>query len=286
MMLKRMGRHSWGYLDIAPDRAGAARSAAVVHLTPAGKQAQQIWAPVADVILTRWRVRFGASAVDGLGSDLSSLIDALGVALPGFMPITELGGGWGVRSPSARAHGAGSGAGAPLPALLSGLPLAFGAELECRSGMSPVLSANVIRVLGDAGVPVRRLSALTGLASMGVQNSLSALSRRGSVDIGPDPAGGRARLAALTADGARARAAYEVGVAEIEQGCETRCGRQAVRAVREALEVLVGSGASPDSPLLAGLTPYPDGWRAQVPALRTLPHYPFVSHRGGFPDGS
>ncbi len=43
--------------------------------------------------------------------------------------------------------------------------------------------------------------------------------------------------------------------------------------------------------------PYPGGWRAHPPYLRltqamiadpagTLPHYPMVSHRGGYPDGS
>jgi hypothetical protein len=42
--------------------------------------------------------------------------------------------------------------------------------------------------------------------------------------------------------------------------------------------------------------PYPDGWRAHPPYLSqteampaqaaALPHYPMVSHRGGYPDGS
>ena len=56
--------------------------------------------------------------------------------------------------------------------------------------------------------------------------------------------------------------------------------------MRDALEVLAGSGTTPDFPLLAGLTPYPDGWRGQVHPPHTLPHFPFVSHRGGYPDGS
>jgi hypothetical protein len=45
------------------------------------------------------------------------------------------------------------------------------------------------------------------------------------------------------------------------------------------------------------LRPYPDGWRAQRPYVTqttavvadpagTLPHYPMVLHRGGWPDGS
>ena len=40
------------------------------------------------------------------------------------------------------------------------------------------------------------------------------------------------------------------------------------------------------SPLMAGLEPYPDNWRAGTPPPRTLPHFPMVLHRGGFPDGS
>lgn len=47
----------------------------------------------------------------------------------------------------------------------------------------------------------------------------------------------------------------------------------------------------------AGLRPYDDGWRAHPPyahlteamladPLAVLPHYPMVSHRRGFPDGS
>ena len=38
--------------------------------------------------------------------------------------------------------------------------------------------------------------------------------------------------------------------------------------------------------LWKGAEPYPDGWRAAVRRPTTLPHYPVISHRGGFPDGS
>jgi hypothetical protein len=40
------------------------------------------------------------------------------------------------------------------------------------------------------------------------------------------------------------------------------------------------------SPLFRGLEPYPDGWRASLRRPNTLPHYPMILHRGGFPDGS
>ena len=37
---------------------------------------------------------------------------------------------------------------------------------------------------------------------------------------------------------------------------------------------------------LPGLEPYPDNWRASARRAATLPHYPMVLHRGGYPDGS
>ena len=39
-------------------------------------------------------------------------------------------------------------------------------------------------------------------------------------------------------------------------------------------------------PLLAGLEPYPDNWRARVKPPLVLPHYPMTLHRGGYPDGA
>jgi len=62
--------------------------------------------------------------------------------------------------------------------------------------------------------------------------------------------------------------------------------QDAIRTLRESLERLVGEPAARQSPLFRGLEPYPDGWRASVRKPDTLPHYPMVLHRGGFPDGS
>jgi hypothetical protein len=56
--------------------------------------------------------------------------------------------------------------------------------------------------------------------------------------------------------------------------------------LRDLLEVIVQDGSAAHSPLFAGLNPYPEGWRAKVRKPETLPHFPVVSHRGGFPDGS
>ena len=290
LILKRMSRRSWGYLEISPVEPPAGggpgpRSARVVRLTPAGRRAQRIWEPLAEAITARWGTRFGEDNVAGLRSALAALVAELGVGAPDFVPITELAGDMRAGVATARAPSASS-RDVSLPALLSKPLVAFAVELERTTGLSPVLSANVVRVLGDEGVPAPRLSALTGIADMGIENSLSALARHGYVEVGRDPAGGRTRLARLTARGLRARAAYFEGVAEVERQWEARCGRQSVRAVRAAVEGLVGGGTPSDSLLFAGLAPYPDGWRAEIAPRQTLPHYPFVSHRGGFPDGS
>lgn len=289
MLLKRMSRW-WGYLQIAPDPAAGhartARSQWLVRPTPAGRRAREIWDPLPELITDRWRTRFGARAVDALDSALRSLVDELDMALPEFMPITTLAGDWNAHLTASHGPADAPGGEESLPASLSRLLVAFALEYERDAELSLVLGANVVRVLDDAGVPVSRLSVLTGLAGMGIENSLAALGRGGYVVVGRDPSGGRARLARLTADGLRARAAYEAGAADLEREWERRCGEAAVHAVRESLEVLVGTGSAPDCPLLAGITPYPDGWRARVAPVLTLPHYPFLAHRGGYPDGS
>ena len=60
-----------------------------------------------------------------------------------------------------------------------------------------------------------------------------------------------------------------------------------VAQLRATLEPLAGDPDDPaHAPLMGGLEPYPDNWRADVRPPETLPHFPMVLHRGGFPDGS
>ena len=54
-------------------------------------------------------------------------------------------------------------------------------------------------------------------------------------------------------------------------------------AIRASLEPLA-AGRPPV--LSGGLEPYPDNWRASIRRPATLPHFPVVLHRGGYPDGS
>jgi hypothetical protein len=59
-----------------------------------------------------------------------------------------------------------------------------------------------------------------------------------------------------------------------------------IDGLEESLSRLAGTGMAGNSPLFQGLEPDPNGWRASVRKPDTLPHFPMVLHRGGFPDGS
>lgn len=59
---------------------------------------------------------------------------------------------------------------------------------------------------------------------------------------------------------------------------------------KESISMALNAGVIRDVlrplPLMAGTAPYPDGWRAKAPPPVTLPRFPMVLHRGGYPDGS
>jgi hypothetical protein len=93
-------------------------------------------------------------------------------------------------------------------------------------------------------------------------------------------------VARLTPGGRTARDGCRGLLAAIEDGWQERFGSAGVRGLRQALDRLAVAPGGQPSPLWLGLEPYPGGWRASVRRPRTLPHFPMVPHRGGFPDGS
>ncbi len=290
MIVKRLSSW-WGYLqvaaDAADDRAKPTASTWLVRPTRAGSRAQQAWEPLSDLITDRWRSRFGDADVEQLRDALGALERRLDVPPLDFLPIGEISrSGRADRSKARAVRPKRQGADLPLAALLSRVLLSYTLDFEADSDLPLALSANVMRVLDGDGVRVRSLPAATGIGEMGVANSLSTLQRRGYLTVAVDPAAGRARVARLTATGRDAQTAYRNRVAEIERDWESQFGTRSVRTLRHALETLVGGGTARDSPLFGGLEPHADGWRSMVPRADTLPHYPIVSHRGGFPDGS
>ena len=116
--------------------------------------------------------------------------------------------------------------------------------------------------------------------------AVSFLEKRRYAAMKPESASSRAKVLMLTPSGQIIRDLYSELIVAIEKRWQVRFGEGAVATLCEALGGL-GAGASAEkSRLLEGLKPYTDGWRAAVPKPETLPHYPMVLHRGGFPDGS
>jgi hypothetical protein len=171
----------------------------------------------------------------------------------------------------------------PLPWLLARVLLAVAMEFERESAVSLAIAANLLRVLDEQGVRVRDLPARSGVSTESLAMATGCTGKRGLTVIEPDPAGHKWKIARLTETGVQTREACLDLLGSLEYSWHEGFGG-GTAALRTALEPVAGSGNS-ESPLLAGPEPYPDGWRAAVRRQVTLPHFPMVLHRGGYPDG-
>ncbi|HEY5017109.1 MAG TPA: MarR family winged helix-turn-helix transcriptional regulator [Streptosporangiaceae bacterium] len=296
------GLQRWRYVVVEPDPADARpappRRDWVVRPTRAGRQAQAVWSPLPGLIEERWHERFGAAEAGRLAAALRAIAAQLDVELPRYLPVAGVSRQDQARWPPRRDAGALAHAGPlDLSALLSQVLLAFTIDFERESRLSLAISANALRVLGEQAVRVRDLPGLTGVSTEAVAVSVKFLERHGCLVVEPDPAGGRARLARLTPRGQQAQARCRQRLAAVEEQWRARFGAAAIAGLRSALADLVGRRDAGQPRLGQGLVPYPDGWRAHPPyvtqtrslvadAVAALPHYPMVSHRGGFPDGA
>ncbi|HKN76052.1 MAG TPA: hypothetical protein VJW94_12815 [Candidatus Acidoferrum sp.] len=285
------GMHRWGYIVIEPDptdrRPKPPRSAWLIRATPGGRAAQEICRPLFDVIEKRWEDRFGKYAIDELRASLRAIVRQLDPALPDCMPIlhyalfNKL-----LERPSAWAPTEADIARLPLPPLLSKVLLAFAIEFEREPHLSLAICANVLRVLNEKGERVRDLPVLAGVSKESISMAMGILRKKGLVEIQADTTARRTKLARLTPKGLEAQDAYRRHLSSIEERWLAQFGEDNIRGVRSALERLVGDPTAGPSRLLSGLEPHPDGWRASVRKPATLPHFPMVLHRGGYPDGA
>ncbi len=288
------GMERWGYIVVEPDpadsRPKSPRSDWVIRATSAGLQAQAIWRPLFGSIEKRWHARYGKSEIEQLKESLCAVVRRIDFDLPDCLPIL----GYGLFSKGEdgelRALGTGInqiGSSLPLSALLSRVLLTFAIEFEREAAFSLAISANVVRVLDEKGVWLRDLPPQTGVSREAISMVLDFLRKKGVALVGLDPSGNtKARIVRLTPKGRAVQDEYHTLIGAIEKRWQERFGTAAIRAIREPLERLVGEPTAQLSPLFQGLEPYPDGWRASVSKPTTLPHYPMVLHRGGFPDGS
>jgi hypothetical protein len=284
------GMERWRYVTIASDPADSRpkppRSAWIVRPTASGRMAQEVWRPMAAEIEARWQQRFGATAVNGLRESLVALDAELDPRLPECLPIL----GYGLFSappdPKLPPPDPIRGSVRPLYALLSRALLSFAIEFEAGFAPSLAICANLLRVLDDKGVRVRDLPLLSGVSKEGLQMAMGIVRKSRVAVIDDNPDGGPFKVARLTAKGLEVRQAYLHRLAGIEEHWKTGFGSGPIGSVRTFLEELAGQGTAESSPLFQGLEPYRDGWRASVRKPSTLPHFPMVLHRGGYPDGS
>jgi methyltransferase (TIGR00027 family) len=281
------GMRRWGYITID----GTARKvhqarpgpAAVLRATAAGLRAREIWGPLPGLIEQRWRERLGADQLCRLRDPLTSMVSRLDPGLPDCLPI--LGAALRSHGPDPRLPprpGGTAPEALPLSALLSRALLAFALEYEREADLALAVAANVLRVLGGEGTRLRELPALTGTSTESVRWALSILTRGGLAAEEPDPAASRGKVARLTPRGLDAHLYHEL-TGTIERRWHDRFTSEVTGALRASLEPLA-TGQPPV--LFGGLEPYPDNWRASVRRPATLPHFPMVLHRGGYPDGS
>lgn len=287
------GMERWGYIVIEPDpadrRPKPPRSDWLIRATPAGRKAQEVWRPLFSTVEKRWEERFSKEEIERLRQSLWALIRHMNLDLPDGLPIL----GYALFSKGPDIAPCASfknedrtTSSAPLSALLSRVLLAFAIEYEHESDLSLAISANVLRVLDEQGVLVRDLPLLCGGSKEAISMAMGILQKKHVVVIAPGGTGSRARVARLTPKGRETQDAYHQLLNRIERRWQLHFGKDAIRNLRKSLEQLVGEATSVDSPLFRGLEPYPDGWRASVRKPNTLPHFPMVLHRGGFPDGS
>jgi DNA-binding MarR family transcriptional regulator len=263
--LSLSGMERWGYVTVEPKKL---RSQWVIRATAKGQMAQQVWRPLSGVIEKRWEQRFGEEEISKLRKSLSALASQMDVELPDYLPVL----GFGfcteilcqkLATPAVVESG--------LPALLSKVLLAFTLDFEREFGLSLPMCANILRVLNEAGVRARDLPRLAGVSKEAIKMALGFLAKRHLIASG--------QLVSLTPKGRLAQEAYRKRLSATEELWRARFGNDVVK-LRESLEPLLGER------LFLGLTPHEEGWRASAPKPDTLPHYPMVLHRGGYPDGS
>jgi DNA-binding MarR family transcriptional regulator len=156
-------------------------------------------------------------------------------------------------------------------------------DYERGLDVSLAIGANVLRLVRDEGTPVRDLPRLSGVSKEAIAMALSFLEKRRYALV-KTASTSRSKILDLTPKGRATREAYSRRVRSIEESWNDRFGVDALRRLRSSLETLMGT--EDPSPLLRGIEPYPDGWRAALPRPERLPHFPMILHRGGFPDGT
>lgn len=289
------GMVRWGYIRIQPDpsdtRPKPPQSDWLITLKPGGELAIEIWRSLEAEIEDRWRNRFGADLYSSLRQSLAAIVSNLDPALPDCMPILKFGlFCHEAHRPAKKSHAtltpiAVDPAQLPLSALLAKPLVSLAIEYETGSPVSLAIAANILRLVPDGGLRLKDLPALSGVSKESIAMAMTFLKVRGMAVEAPESPGSRFRAITLTDAGRILRDEHTHRISEIERTWLQKFG-EPVTALRTQLLQIAADGSAKSSPLFAGLKPYPAGWRSKIPAIKVLPDFPMVLHRGGWPDGS
>ena len=298
------GMQRWRYVLVAPDpadkRPKPPKRDWLIRPTAKGSRAREIWRPLTAIIEQRWQERFGADFIDSLRNFLAAIVSHFDFELPDFLPVL----GYGLFAtvniepkPSLAAEKPNPSSTHPLPTLFAKALLAITLDFERQWPVSLPIYLNTLRILDQPGVPHRDLPRLAGVSKEVIGFTMSFLRSRVLLEVVPDPMSARTKLVRLTEKGIEAKAACRQRLFEVEENFRNSWGQDKSEQLRTSLIAILHARDGGQSLLGQGLIPHPEGWRgsnlyiAQTLAMvqdpaGTLPHYPMVLHRGGYPDGS
>jgi hypothetical protein len=266
---KNPGVIRWGYVTL---RGG------FVTPTDALREASETVFPLLpDIVEAKWADHLGARPVDQLKEVLADLLSQVDLRLPHYLPQADnlMWTRWGPSAP--RAVGTDDLA---LVDRLAQALLLYALEHESVSQVPLTMAANLLRVIDYGGTRTADLVRRSGISKEAL-GFLTGWRQRPRLSVESAP-----RALTLTAAGRSAKTEYETLARTIEQSWEARFAGDVAGRLRSALEEIVVDAALARSPL-AQLVKAPEGcWRSWVKAPETLPHFPMVLHRGGYPDGA
>ncbi len=271
------GMRRWGYVTYTPDIGATPKKKdadAMVRPTQYGAAARDHWAKAFDIVEARWAKR----GLDRLQHALIGVVTSIDRPLPEYFPIH----GHDLRFPALAQPVSRAPDHLGLLGLLAQALMNITIEFDEPAMVPLCVAQNLLRPFGDGPVLVRDLPVVTGVAKKAWDAGVPLGERLGLWIVEAAPK--RGKQVRLSDAGAAVRDTFSSSLRAIEGEWEARCVAPLAKA-RTELEVLVGDGST-SAPLFKGLEPYPGGWRSTIAPMRTIPHHPVVSHRGGYPDGS
>jgi hypothetical protein len=265
---KNPGLIRWGYVTL---------NCGLVRPTNDLREASEMIFPrLPDLVEAKWADRLGSGAVDQLKEVLGELLSQVDQRLPHYLPQADnlMWTRWGPMAPREEAIGD-----LKLVDRLAQALLLYALAHESASEVPLTMAANLVRVIADEGAPKADLVRRSGI-SKEAMGFLTGWRQRPRLCV--ESAGNLT----LTAAGRSAKTDYETLTRTIEQSWAEQFGAGVTGRLRSALEQVVVDTTLDRSPL-AQLVKAPEGcWRSWVKAPETLPHFPMILHRGGYPDGS